>query len=86
MNITSLPPNPNRSVTAELEVGSGVTPDADVVVLLLGLFKLSKSNSVSRDNFVVLFSKIFGFVLDSDFLATSFGLCLSLKKEISVSM
>ena len=71
-----LPPNPSRSVT-ELLGASGTTAPAFV---LLGLFKLNKSNSESKEGFEVFVSIILG-DLTSDFLATSFGLCLSLKPK-----
>ena len=73
-----LPPNPNKSVTAELLAGSCTTVGLEVGVLL-GLLKLNKSNSESKDDLGVDFSRMLGDFW-SDFLATSFGLCLSLKK------
>ena len=66
-------------MTAELLAGSCTTVVlADGV--LLGLLKLNKSNSESKDDDLgVDFSRILGDFW-SDFLATSFGLCLSLKE------
>ena len=65
-------------MTAEVLAGSCTTVILAVGVLL-GLLKLNKSNSESKDDLGVDFSKILGDFW-SDFLATSFGLCLSLKK------